>query len=116
MLRKITSTTLFVSLIALASSGIMMLVINGFGFQLRMHPVHKIFGILMILCGCLHIYYNFTSVKKYLKSKSILLYTVGMILFMFLLYFAGYKKPLDQNIIKEIDVKTMQLESKAQSK
>ena len=111
MTRKIVSTTLLVSLIALASSGIMMLVLNSYEFQLRMHPVHKIFGIVMTISGCLHIIYNFKSIKKYLDSKKILLVGIGIMLFMLLLYIAGYYKPLDKNVIEEIEINISKLET-----
>ena len=111
MTRKIVSTTLLVSLMALASSGIMMLVLNSYEFQLRMHPVHKIFGILMTISGILHIYYNFKSIKKYLDSRKVLLFGIVMMVVMILLYIAGFNKPLDQNIIKEIEISTMKLEN-----
>ena len=110
MTRKIVSTTLLVSLIALASSGIMMIVLGSYEFNLRMHPVHKIFGITMTISGILHIYYNFKSIKKYLGSQKVLLFAVGMILFMLLLYFAGYKKPLDETIINEIEMSSSKIQ------
>ena len=110
MIRKIASTTLLVSLIALASSGIMMIVLNSYEFQLRMHPVHKIFGILMTISGILHIFYNFKSIKRYLDSKKVLLFGIIMMLVMLLLYFAGFKKPLDKNVIKEMENSMMMLE------
>lgn len=110
MMRKTVSITMLVSLLALASSGIMMIVLGSYEFNLRMHPVHKIFGITMTISGILHIYYNFKSIKKYLNSRKILLFGVGMVLFMFLLYFAGYKKPLDEKIIDEIELSSSKLQ------
>ena len=56
--RKAVSITLLVSLMALASSGIMMIVLNSLEFQLQMHPVHKIFGVLLTIAGALHLYLN----------------------------------------------------------
>ncbi len=112
MTRKIVSTTLLVSLLALGSSGAMMLILNSYEFQLRMHPVHKLFGIAMIISGSLHVFYNFKAIKKYLESGKILLYGIVMTLFMILLYFAGFNKPLDADIIKEIETTSRRLESK----
>jgi hypothetical protein len=110
MVRKIASVTLLVSLIALVSSGMMMIFIGSFEFNLRMHPVHKIFGILMTVSGILHVYFNFKSIKKYLGAKKILVFGIVLTLFMTLLYFAGLKKPLDQNVIQEIESNMMMLE------
>lgn len=104
MIRKIASTTLLVSFVALASSGMMMMVIDTFEFQLRMHPVHKLFGIAMVVSGLVHVYLNFKSIKKYLSSRKVLIYGVVLVVFMFLLYFAGFKKPIDQSVIKDVEV------------
>ncbi|WP_439951343.1 hypothetical protein [Sulfurospirillum diekertiae] len=46
-----------------------MIILNSFEFQFQMHPVHKIFGVLMVLSGSLHLYLNFGSVKKILEYK-----------------------------------------------
>lgn len=110
MIKRITSITLLVSLIALATSGMMMIFLNSYEFQLRMHPVHKIFGILMTISGILHVYFNFKSIKKYLNSKKVLLFGIILTLVMLLLYFAGFKKPLDTSAIKEIESNMMMLE------
>ena len=80
-----------------------MIVLGSYEFNLRMHPVHKIFGITMTISGILHVYYNFKSIKKYLGSRKVLLFGIGMVAFMLLLYFAGYKKTLDEKIIYEIE-------------
>ena len=109
MVRKIVSITLLVSLMALVSSGIMMMFINSFEFQLRMHPVHKLFGIIMTISGMLHVFYNLKSIKKYLDSRTILVFGIVMVFFMFFLYYAGYKKPIDKNVIKEIEMSTSKL-------
>ena len=110
MFRKIISTTLLVSLMALASSGIMMIVLNSLEFQLQMHPVHKIFGILLTIAGCFHIYFNFKPIKKYLSIRKILLYTIGMVIIMTLLYVVGLNKPMDKEKIQEIEILMSQLE------
>lgn len=110
MFRKTVSITLLVSLMALATSGIMMIVLNSLEFQLQMHPVHKIFGILMTISGCFHVYFNFKPIKKYLSINKILIVGVGMVLIMSLLYFVGFNKPLDTKKIQEIEMLMSQLE------
>lgn len=47
MFRKIVAITLAVSFVAMATSGLMMFSINKTSFTLQMHPVHKLFGLLM---------------------------------------------------------------------
>ena len=49
MLRKITAITLAVSFVAMSTSGLMMFVIEKPSFTIQMHPVHKLFGLILIL-------------------------------------------------------------------
>lgn len=66
----------------------------------------------MTISGILHIYFNFKSIKKYLGAKKILVFGIVLTLFMTLLYFAGFKKPLDTNAIKQIESNMMMLEKR----
>jgi len=72
MFRRFVSVTLLVSIVALGSSGLLMIILDSFEFQLQMHPVHKVFGIIMCAAGCLHVYLNIKPIKTYLKSKTLL--------------------------------------------
>ena len=110
MFRKTVSITLLVSLMALASSGMLMIFLNSLEFQLQMHPVHKIFGILMTLSGAFHVYFNFKPIKKYLSLRKVFVFGVGMVLIMSFLYVVGMNKPLDKQKIQEIEVLMLQLE------
>ena len=112
MFRKVVSITLLVSLMALASSGMLMIFLNSLEFQLQMHPVHKIFGILMTISGAFHVYFNFKPIKKYLSLRKLLLFGVGMVLMMSMLYLVGMNKPLDQKKIQEIELLMSQLETR----
>jgi len=103
MFRKIVSITLLVSLVALSSSGILMIVLGSFEFQLQMHPVHKIFGILLTLSGAFHLYYNFGAIRKYLGDKKIVLVAVFLTFIMVALYAIGTAKPLDKAKIQQIE-------------
>lgn len=111
MLRQLTSITLLVSLIALASSGLLMIILGSFEFQLQMHPIHKVFGVIMCVAGGLHTYLNFKPIKAYLKEKKLLIAGVLLSIFMILLVVVGMNKPLDQDIIKSIEHSMSQLES-----
>ena len=82
MFRKFVSLTLLVSLVALSNSGILMIILGSFEFNLQMHPVHRIFGVLLIKSGALHLYYNFGAIKKYFRQKRLILFTVFITFFM----------------------------------
>lgn len=110
MFRKITSLTLLVSLVALSTSGILMIVLGSFEFQLQMHPVHKIFGVLLTVFGAIHLYLNFGAIKKYLGTKKLILFTVFLTAMMVSLYAVGMAKPLDLEKVQQIEniMKTME--------
>lgn len=110
MFRKFVSLTLLVSLVALSSSGILMIVLGSFEFNLQMHPVHKIFGVLLTVSGAFHLYYNFAAIKKYLGQKRLIIFTVFMTFLMVTLYAVGFSKPLDPVKVNQIEkiMKTME--------
>ena len=103
MFRQFISLTLLVSLVALSSSGILMILLGSFEFQLQMHPVHKIFGILLTLSGAFHLYYNFSVIKKYLRKRKMMLFALVMTFIMVALYAVGMSKPMDANKIEQIE-------------
>lgn len=103
MLRKITSTTLLVSLLAIASSGLLMMILGSYEFNLRMHPVHKIFGLLLSVSGIIHVVLNYKSIRKYLTNRRIFVFGVVMLVILVLLYVVGFRKPIDENFILEME-------------
>lgn len=102
MFRKIVSLVLLVSLVALSSSGILMIILGSFEFNLQMHPVHKIFGVLLTIAGALHLYFNFSAIKKYLGTKKLAVFTVFLTVMMVGLYGVGMAKPLDPQKVDQI--------------
>ncbi len=103
MFRQFISLTLLVSLMALSSSGILMIILGSFEFQLQMHPVHKIFGILLTLSGAFHVYYNFGAIKKYLAKKKMMLFALVLTFIMVTLYAVGMSKPIDSKKVEQIE-------------
>lgn len=112
MLRQYVSITLIFSLIAVGVSGLLMIVLNSFSFQLQMHPVHKVFGIMMVLSGSLHIGLNANPVRSYLKNKNVLVYGAILSVFLILLFVVGLNKPMDQANIELIEQTMSLMESK----
>ena len=102
MFRKIVSLALLISLIAICSSGLMMIILGDFAFQLQMHPVHKIFGVIFSIAGVLHLYLNFNPIKKYLSNKKLMVLTAILTFMVVGLYAIGLNKPLDENKINDI--------------
>lgn len=112
MLRQFTSITLVLSFFALGVSGLMMLVLNSFAFQLQMHPVHKVFGIIMVLAGSLHVYLNLTPIKIYLKNKKTVVLGVAMSGLLMFLFVVGVNKPMDQPTVEKVEQLMSQMETK----
>lgn len=112
MLRQCVSIALVLSLVALSSSGMLMIFLNSFTFQLQMHPVHKIFGIIMTVAGCLHLYLNFSPIKRYLKDRKVLVVGVCLTIGLVFLYVVGLNKPLDPASVEQIEQLMLQMGSK----
>lgn len=110
MLRKLTSIVLLISTIAVGSSGLFMIFLNSFTFQLQMHPVHKIFGIIMCISGGLHICFNFRPIKSYLKDRKLSIVGTLLTVLMIFLYAIGLNRPIDQDVVKGIEKVMSQLE------
>ena len=86
MFRKIVSVALFVSFIAMSTSGLLMFVIEKPSFTIQMHPVHKLFGLIMILAVLAHLSFNFKSIVHYIKNKSVAMFGGFMIILLIALY------------------------------
>lgn len=70
MFRKIVAILMFVSFVAMSTSGLLMFVINRTSFTLQMHPVHKVFGLVLVLTALAHITLNFRSLKAHAKARA----------------------------------------------
>lgn len=101
--RKIISVLLTVSFLAMASSGFLMLMNKGFAFQLKMHPVHNTFGILMVLLGGIHVLLNLDVIKSYLRKNSILALGIGALCLLVFLYVAGFNRELDPAVMQKLN-------------
>lgn len=101
--RKIISVLLTVSFFAMASSGSLMLMNKGFAFQLKMHPVHNTFGILMVLLGGIHVLLNLDVIKSYLRKNSILTLGIGALCMLVFLYVAGFNREVDPAVMQKLN-------------
>lgn len=70
MLRNITAMGLFVSFLAMASSGLMVFTIEKPSFTIQMHPVHKLFGLVMIISVVAHLSFNYTGLLNHMKNRA----------------------------------------------
>lgn len=70
MTRRLVATLLLISFIAVASSGLMMFVIEKPSFTIRMHPVHKAFGVLLVVAVAAHLTLNWRLLFRHLATRS----------------------------------------------
>ena len=111
MFRKIFATTLFVSFLAMATSGLMMFFIEKPSFTIQMHPVHKIFGLLMVLAVVGHLSLNYRALLKHLKTKSVSIFGAVLIVILILLYSVSLTNEVRRDIAEPMDALAAKVES-----
>lgn len=85
-LRALTAITLFISFVAMSTSGLLMLVIDRPSFTIRMHPVHKLFGVLMVLAVLSHLGLNHRMLLAHARQRAVAWVGAGLGAVLVLLY------------------------------
>jgi Domain of unknown function (DUF4405) len=111
MFRKIVAVSLFVSFIAMATSGLMMFVIEKPSFTIQMHPVHKLFGLIMIASVIGHLSFNMRSLVTYLKTKAVAVFGGVMVCLLVLLYGVAINNKVPVSIAGPLDSLAAEAES-----
>jgi len=110
LIRKIVAVSLLVSFVAMSTSGMMMFVIEKPSFTIQMHPVHKLFGVIMIISVIGHLSFNLRSLLTYVKTKSVALFGSLLVVVLVLLYGVAINNKLPDEIAIPMD----ELASKAE--
>ena len=55
-------------------------------FTIQMHPVHKLFGLIMILAAMGHLRFNLKSIFTYVKNRTVAMFGGLMVCILVLLY------------------------------
>ncbi len=103
MFRKITAVALFVSFIAMSSSGLLMFVIEKPSFTIQMHPVHKIFGLLMIVAVIAHLSFNYRSLFSYLKQQRVAVAGGVLVAALVALYAVAISNAVPPELARQMD-------------
>lgn len=103
MFRKFVAVSLLVSFIAMATSGMMMFVIEKPSFTIQMHPVHKLFGLVLILSVIAHLSLNYKTLLNHLKTKSVALFGAVLVVILVLLYGVAINKKVPDDIAIPMD-------------
>ena len=101
--RRSSAIALAVAFLGMATSGSLMLFIKGLGFQLRMHPVHNLFGILFIVAGVAHTVLNWRALVAHLRPRAGWILGTALLAALGLLYVAGFVRPVDQDTVRQLD-------------
>ena len=110
MLRKLAAVSLAVSLVAMATSGLMMFVIEKPSFTIQMHPVHKVFGLVMILAAIAHLSLNYRGLINHLRTKSIALYGSALVAALVLLYGIAINNEVPAELAEQMDAAAAKVE------
>ncbi len=111
MFRKIVAVALFISFVAMSSSGLMMFFIEKPSFTIQMHPVHKLFGLIMILSVIGHLSFNLKLILNYIKNRSVALFGGVMVCILVLLYGVAINNEVPSAIAIPMDELAAEVES-----
>ncbi len=111
MFRKLIATALAVSFIAIATSGMMMFFVEKPSFTLQMHPVHKLFGLVIVVSAIAHIGLNNRALKNHLRSRAVSLFGATLVVALTLLYGVVINNEIPKSIAEPMDALATQAES-----
>lgn len=110
MLRKIAAVSLAVSFVAMSTSGLMMFFIEKPSFSIQMHPVHKLFGLVMIAAAIAHLSVNYRALINHLKTKSIAIYAGVLTAVLVLLYGFAVNNKVPAELAEQMDAAAAKVE------
>jgi hypothetical protein len=108
--RALIAIVLFVSFIAMSTSGLLMLVIDRPSFSIRMHPVHKLFGLLLILGVLGHLSLNYRALLAHTRQRAATWVGAALAVILVLVYGAAALKEIDAEQAALIDKAAERLE------
>ena len=112
MFRKIVATTLLVSFLAMATSGLMMFFVERPSFTIQMHPVHKLFGLVMVFAVIAHLSLNYRALLNHLKTKAVSIFGSVLVVILVALYGVSLNNEVPKDIAKPMDELANQAEAR----
>ena len=94
---------LAVSFVALATSGLMMYFVEKPSFTIQMHPVHKLFGLVMVVAGIAHLTLNFRALRNHLKTRSVAVLGGVLVAVLLLLYGVAISNRVPADLAEQMD-------------
>jgi len=87
----------------MATSGLLMFVIEKPSFVIQMEPVHKLFGLVMVAAAIGHIYFNHRSLLNHLKTRGVLLLACILTGALVILYGVAINNPVPAALASRMD-------------
>ena len=112
MIRKLSAIALAVSFIAIATSGMMMFVIEKPSFTLQMHPVHKLFGLVMVVSALIHLSLNYRALLNHLRTRGSALFGVVLVAALTVMYGVALNNEVPAALAEQMDRAAMEAESR----
>jgi len=112
MTRKIVAASMFVAFIAMSTSGLMIFFVERPSFTIQMHPVHKLFGLVMVAAALAHIWLNRSALAGYLKARRAALTAGALAAALILLYGIALNNPVPQDLAENLDALAGQAEAR----
>jgi hypothetical protein len=111
MFRKLVAVALFVSFVAMATSGLMMFFIEKPSFTIQMHPVHKVFGLFMVMAVIGHLTLNYRALVNHIKTRSVSIFGGVLIAILVLLYGIAINNKIPKELAEPMDALAAEIES-----
>lgn len=108
--RRLTAICLLVSFVALATSGMMMFVIEKPSFTIALHPVHKSFGLLMVLSASSHLWLNRRALFNHLRQRSGMLWLSVLTALLTMAYGVAFQADRTTPLAQQLDTLARQFE------
>lgn len=103
LFRRFVAVALLVSFVAMATSGLMMFVIERPSFSIQMHPVHKLFSLLMIAAATCHIILNRRPLLAHLKHARAGIFGGVLAAGLAALYILAFSNPVAPELAAQMD-------------
>ncbi len=111
MIRRLTTPVLLVAFLGMASSGLMMLIVDQPSFTLRMHPVHKLFGIVLVAAVGVHLYTQAATLRRHLKAPAARS-VAGLVLTLLVICYAlAWMNPVASEQARQLDDMARRIEA-----
>ena len=114
MFRRLVAVAMLVSFVAIATSGMMMFVIEKPSFTIQMHPVHKLFGLLLVVAAVCHMVLNAKPIKNHLKKRSGMVAAGVLTVALVALYGVAVNKKVPAELATQMDSAAAQAEERGE--